>query len=89
MPMRRPGIRHRTTARSTRVIAACLLVVIVVAGVLGGVHGVDVVAAPTTCVLLADLSETWLRPCVSDGALRPADIAPLLPPRAPPLPHSA
>jgi len=54
--MRRLGIRPTTSPRSTRVIAACMLVVVVVAGVLGGVHGIDVAAAPTSCLLLADLS---------------------------------
>jgi hypothetical protein len=82
-------MRNRTTARSTRVIAACLLVVVVVTGVLGGVHGIDVAAAPTTCVLLADLSGAWLRPRAFDDVPRSADVAPLLPPRAPPLDHSA
>jgi len=87
--MRRPGNRQPTIAPTTRVIAACLLVVVVVAGVLGGVHGIDIAEAPTTCILLADLSASWL-PCGgADDAPRPADIGPLLPPRAPPLPRSA
>ena len=86
--MRRLTSRRRLPARSTRVIAACLLVVIVVAGVLGGVHGIDVIAAPTTCLLLADLSEAWLQPCAVDAAPRAADVTPLLPPRAPPVPRS-
>jgi hypothetical protein len=87
--MRHLGSRRSTTARSTRVIAACLLVVVVVAGVLGGVHGIDVVTAPTTCILLADLSASWLPRGGADDAPRPADVAPLLPPRAPPVPRSA
>jgi hypothetical protein len=86
--MRRLGSRHRTVTRRTRVIAACLLVVVVVAGVLGGVHGVDVIAAPATCLLLADLAESWLQPCAVDPAPRSADVTPLLPPRAPPVPLS-
>jgi hypothetical protein len=85
--MRRPTSRRRLPARSTRVVAACLLVVVVVAGVLGGVHGIDVVAAPTACILLADLSEAWLPPCSGGSAPRSADVTPLLPPRAPPVPR--
>ena len=87
--MRRLTSRRRPSSRSIRVIAACLLVVVVVAGVMGAAHGTDVVAAPTTCVLLPDLSETWLRPCVVADALQSADVALLLPPRAPPLPRFA
>jgi hypothetical protein len=83
--MRRLTSRRRIPTRSTRVIAACLLVVLVVAGVLGGVHGVDVVAAPSACVLLPDLADAWPRPCATDTALQSADVAPLLPPRAPPI----
>ena len=67
--MRHLGSRRSTTARSTRVIAACLLVVVVVAGVLGGVHGIDVVTAPTTCILLADLSAHMLRAARANPAL--------------------
>lgn len=86
--MRRLRVRPRIPTRSTRIIAACLLVVVVVAGALGGVHGIDVVAAPTTCVLLADLAQEWLPPVASDDTPRPAYVAPLLPPRAPPAPRS-
>jgi N-acetylglucosamine-6-phosphate deacetylase len=53
-----------------------------------GSHGIDVAAAPTTCLLLADLSEAWLQPCAVDAAPRAADVTPLLPPRAPPVPRS-
>ena len=85
--MHRLTSRRRRPARSIRVIAACLLVVVVVAGVLGGVHGIDVVAAPTACILLADLSEAWLPPCGGDAVPRLAAVTPLLPPRAPPVPR--
>jgi len=87
--MRRLRIRHTATARRTRVIAACLLVVVVVAGVLGGAPGIDVAEAPITCILLADLSEAWLQPCAFDDVSRSSDIAPLLPPRAPPVSYLA
>ncbi len=84
--MRRLGMRHRTIARRTRVIAACLLVVVVVAGVLGGVHGVDVAAAPVACLLLPDLAGTSLLPAAPDVPPPSVAARSLLPPRAPPVP---
>ena len=87
--MRHLGSRRWTTARSTRLIAACLLVVVVVEGVLGGVHGIDVVTAPTTCILLADLSASWLPRGGADDAPRPAPMSHRSFLRAPPVPRSA
>lgn len=56
--VRRP-FRHRNRTSRARAVVACVLLVVVAAGLLGGVTGLDLVVAPAIWVLGPDLATTW------------------------------